>query len=151
MTGLILGIDPGVTTGFAMLEWAGTRYRAILGQLKGGGTLLCLAALCTSPVVDSIAIEDFVIGRGSQRAGAAGSWTRQVIAHAEDCARVPVHKRSAATVKPWATDKRLAAISGFTTGLPHAGDALRQAIFSAVKDHGWPDPLTLGTDRADPA
>lgn len=143
---IILGIDPGTTTGFASLPIVegvgGPRYgQPVLGQLKGTtGTLYALDLMLRA--CDGVAIEAFVIGRGSQRAGAAGAWTREVISFVWPTDR-PVCSRSAATVKPWATDKRLAALGADITGLPHAGDALRHALYSAVRDHGWPDPLTL--------
>jgi hypothetical protein len=47
-------------------------------------------------------------------------------------------------VKPWATDTRLAAAGLMepTTGMRHARDAARHALFAAVKTYGLPDPLS---------
>jgi hypothetical protein len=52
--------------------------------------------------------------------------------------------RTAALVKPWATDKRLVAagLLDITRGLPHARDGARHALFSAHHDSGAPDPLS---------
>jgi hypothetical protein len=145
---IILGVDPGETTGWCMLELLGHAGMApILGQLKGrAGTLYALELLLQE--ADAVAVEGFVVGRRSMRAGAAGGWTRELVGllptlashHGKRC-RV----RSASEVKPWATDKRLDALRVDYVGLPHAADAARHAIFSAVKDYGRPDPLSRVT------
>lgn len=139
----ILGVDPGKTTGYCILTFTRGRYIIIPGQMVGAaGTMYALGELARG--VEGVAVEQFVIGRTSQRAGAAGVQTRRVIGHLTERAsslKVPCALRSAADVKPWATDKRLAAMGLDLTGLPHAGDAVRHALFSAVKDFGCPDPL----------
>lgn len=52
--------------------------------------------------------------------------------------------RSAANVKPWASDRRLAG-AGFlhlTNGMRHARDGSRHALYAAVRDCGMRDPLS---------
>ena len=63
----------------------------------------------------------------------AGRITRELIA--ELTRHAPMHVRPAVTVKRWATDKRLeaAGLIGPTRGLPHARDAARHALYTAVK------------------
>lgn len=141
---IILGVDPGETTGWAMLECLGhSGLVPVIGQLKGhGGTLYMLELLLEK--ADMLAVESFVVGRGSMRSGAAGAWTRELVGVLPALAEARGKRwvlRTAAQVKPWATDKRLAAVRANLVGLPHAADALRHALFSAVRDHGRPDPL----------
>jgi hypothetical protein len=54
------------------------------------------------------------------------------------------YARSAADVKPWATDTRLqaAGLLDLTKGMRHARDAARHALFCAVCDFGLTDPLS---------
>jgi len=145
---IILGVDPGETTGWCMLELLGHSGMApILGQLKGrAGTLYALELLLRH--ADALAVEGFVVGRRSMRAGAAGGWTRELVGLLPGLAEThgkPCRVRTAAQVKPWATDRRLDTLRVDYAGLPHAADAARHAIFSAVKDHGRPDPLSRVT------
>lgn len=154
----IIGIDPGPTPGLVGL---GTRCRA--GEktpfLASVDTVQCSHSVLIS-VLDGLwdswnsavrlAVEQFVVGpRASRsRTSSAGVATRELINEIERWAKLhslpePVLRR-AADVKPWATDTRLHAAGLLLPmrGLQHARDAARHALFSAVKDHGLPDPLS---------
>lgn len=144
----ILGIDPGGTTGFALLQnVGGVLSLAVVGQTPG---------LDAQSIQDEIrdyqewagdemhlACEDFVLrGRASRRNG-GGTADLVGAVRAIGGARF----RTAAMVKPWATSKRLALLGNvhLLTGKPHAADAARHALYSGVRDFGWSDPLSRVT------
>lgn len=102
-----------------------------------------------------IALERFIVGRRAAQSStpAAGAITRGMVGAIEAWAErnsVECIARAAADIKPWAVDKRLAAtrpvgnpgLLDLTTGMRHARDAARHALFCAVKDYGLPDPLS---------
>lgn len=150
-----IGVDPGPIPGFVML-WprtpravdidvvqcsAKTATTVLWGLLNRNRRLLD-----RTPCV--VQIEAFVIGRGSMRSAGAGAQTRDLIGRlireAENQPNVSVVQRSAAQVKPWATDARLdaAGLLEATKGMRHARDAARHALFAAVHDGALPDPLS---------
>jgi hypothetical protein len=152
----VIGIDPGPIPGIVRL------------QLDDRGSLMDAQALQVTPdliepVLDLlaqddqpvIAVERFVVGRraGRSSTAAAGATTRNMIGVVEawaDRNSVRCIARAAADVKPWATDKRLDAaglLDPVTTGMRHARDAARHALFCAVKDLGLPDPLSSKASR----
>lgn len=151
MTGpdLVLGVDPGRTTGICL--FAPAERTAELAQLSPGLVPVLLDGLIGE--VAMVAVEEYVIGPRSARSSdaGAGAVTRELIgalrawAGAHD---VPCRVRSAAYVKPWATDARLTA-AGITaprgTGMRHALDGGRHALFAARSDLGFPDPLSRST------
>ncbi|TDB80191.1 hypothetical protein E1091_19330 [Micromonospora fluostatini] len=100
--------------------------------------------------VEVVAYERFVVGRraGQSSSAAAGERTRTMVGEVEAWARGAqwrrVYARSAAEVKPWATDLRLAAagLLDLTKGMRHARDAARHALYCAVRDLGLADPLS---------
>jgi hypothetical protein len=114
--------------------------------------LLDYAGPTREPIV--VAIEKFVVRRraAASSTAAAGATTRDLVGQLEATAldvrrrtaEVRVVLRSAAEVKPWATDTRLeaAGLLSACTGMRHARDAARHALFAAVKDAGAPDPLS---------
>ena len=149
---LIVGADPGRTTGIAVLSVFDRELtnhsliqctpdvpRWLVGHLfehaQPGSRLV-------------LAVERFVVrsraGRSSD--AAAGEITRDLIGAL--CAigelhGAAVYLRSAAEVKPWASDTRLAAVGmNISSSMRHAGDAARHALFAAVRDCGLPDPLS---------
>lgn len=141
----VLGIDPGPTTGLFLLE------------LNGGVLWSVNAAQCTygmaGTVIDAIvqdrtdtllAVERFVVGRKSMRAGKSGEITRDLIGALRDTYGTSVVLQTAAEAKAWGTDKRLDAAGLLTsvTGMRHAKDAARHALYAAVKHCGYPDPLS---------
>lgn len=180
----ILGIDPGGTTGVALLQMRpgadGTpRYapakalQVKTSELGADGTMARIreefAELWpTRLTADTmprliLAVEAFVIGDRTVRSKhpEAGAAAREIIAHLRQLAfqsGIPMFERSASQVKPWATDNRLRAAGGATgfktlhaatTGLPHARDAFRHALFAARHDVHWPDPLSVAYSGVD--
>lgn len=154
-----IGIDPGPVPGIVHLEKRGSRLLVDAIQCTSGvaPTLLysllneCRSCLGQAPAI--VAIERFVVGRGSMKGGRAGEVTRDLIGRlqkqAADQPNVKVVMRSASEVKPWATDDRLAHADLLepTKGMRHARDAARHALFAAVKDGGLPDPMSKRSGR----
>ena len=156
-----LGIDPGPTPGFVLIasiagKPAGRVFFTRVVQCDRNsalGTLRMMLGGADAPAIDQVvAIEKFVIGRGSMKSGMAGQVTRGLVESlhglaVEMGARVVV--RSASEVKPWATDLRLdkAGLLDATKGMRHARDAARHALFAAVKDGALPDPFSTRSNR----
>lgn len=144
-----LGVDPGGTTGVAIVEYAPGKGYSL--EMHGGitGTLEettpTLAAFLFASV--PVAVERFVVSRraGRSKSAHAGEKARSVIGWLlADCAAIGVrtHQATAAEAKAWATDKRLSAAGFvFTNGRPHSKDAARHALYTLVKHYGCPDPL----------
>jgi hypothetical protein len=151
----VIGIDPGPIPGVVRLQLAGQQPPRLVDvqilQCTPEVLTDVLEALIQDASFAVIALERFVVGRRSARSStpAAGVATRGLIGEVEGWARdghVRVVTRSAAEVKPWATDERLAAVEAGlweqTRGMRHARDAGRHALFCAVKEFGLPDPLS---------
>ena len=145
-----LGIDPGPTPGFVLLmPHAGGRggISVRVVQCDRATALGTLDMLLNRELDTVVAIERFVVGRGSMKSGMAGEVTRGLVdslaMYARDKGAGTV-LRSASEVKPWATDTRLdaAGLLDPTKGMRHARDAARHALFAAVKDGVLPDPLS---------
>lgn len=139
----VLGVDPGVTTG---VFWLAATGPPLAYQCNASGAYPLVAFLLEAndgPAQVILAGERFVPGRGPGARGAAATATRAVIADLDGLSD-GWHWRSAAQVKPWATDRRLAAagLAAHCHGMPHAADAARHALFAAVHDAGYPDPLS---------
>jgi len=144
----ILGVDPGRTTGIALLDAGGA---AVLVQSSPEGVLTIVEALFRRTVDQgsgvALSVERFVSGpRSGKLATPVGAAiARQLIGELTAWARatdVVVYLRSAGEVKPWATDARLNEIKVVRVGMPHAADALRHALYTGVKAYGFPDPLS---------
>lgn len=147
----LVGIDPGPIVGISLL-WLdfGPSDPVTIGareamQVTPGILVEVLNAL----TADAVAVERFVVGPRAGRSGTptAGATAREVVDRVERWAardRCPIHLRSAAEVKPWATDARLGAAGLLvpTVGMGHARDAARHALYAAVKSYGLPDPLS---------
>lgn len=150
---IVIGIDPGPTTGFAVLRWDGepgawrlaTRNHAVF-QCAHGSALWLFDRLIEEHPHVRVAIERFILGRISRASKHDGEITRDLIGALVD--RIvdmdASRWRPAAAVKPWATDDRLAyaGLLDPTKGMPHARDAGRHALFSGVSDYGAPDPMS---------
>lgn len=137
----VLGVDPGMTTG---LFWLPVTGLPLAFQCNAPGAYPLASWLLEAhdgPVTVTCAGERFTAGRGAGARGLPATATRKVIADLDGLAQW--HWRSAAQVKPWATDRRLAAagLAQACHGMPHAADAARHALFAAVHDAGYPDPL----------
>lgn len=151
----IIGIDPGPITGVALLLINNDLPR-LIGRSALQTTPDLLSAVLTGLChrmperLTAVAIERFVVGSRAGRSSTAnaGEMARDVVALVADLTLTlgpyPVYQRSAAEVKPWATDDRLTAagITEVTTGMRHARDAGRHALFCACRDFGLPDPLS---------
>jgi hypothetical protein len=148
----ILGVDPGGTTGIALLDTeGGVKQNLALAQVNRHASLTLIWALadrCRDQGAEiAVAVERFVSGpRSGKLATPKGATTARLVigeitAWAE-ASEVPVYLRSAGEVKPWASDARLDKVVKDRRGMPHAVDALRHALFCAVRDYGMPDPLS---------
>jgi hypothetical protein len=163
---LVVGADPGQTTGLCALLYENhllvrwfvlqTTASSVGGLTRGllsPSVILAPdsrrsgATECTVHAT-VLAIERFVVGQRAARSqhAAAGRTTRELVEelrHVGATAGARVVLRSAADVKPWATNGRLraAGLLSHLTGLPHAADACRHGLFAAVNDCGVPDPL----------
>lgn len=155
----IIGIDPGPVVGLCVLE-QGAYRRIQTVRLVQADSLTALMLVMewgrhgalsmprdTAPTRTHLVVERFVDGRRSARvAGRHGSQAaRDFIANLGFSVHRPAVQRNAAQVKPWATDRRLS-VAGIEIANPstmrHALDAGRHALYAAVFDCGWPDPLT---------
>lgn len=155
MRALIVGVDPGPIPGVVVLalENGKNLVDPSVFQCDPGSALWVVTESLASEVVSwdvkMLAVERFVVGPRAARSSSAksGATTRDLIGNLQaigELAGARVHLRSAAEVKPWATDARLDTfgLMGATRGMPHARDGGRHALFSAVKDCGLPDPLS---------
>lgn len=138
----VLGVDPGPATGICWLSLPGP---VLVFQCNAPGAYPLASWLLEAnegPARIIAAGERFIAGRGAGARGAHAGVTRQVISDLDSLAEW--HWRSAAQVKPWATDARLKAAGLLEQchGMPHAADGSRHALFAAVHDGGYPDPLS---------
>jgi hypothetical protein len=153
----VIGVDPGPIPGIVRLQLADrqpTRLVDVQALQVTPDVLTCVLEALTQDDLAAIALERFVVGRRAARSStpAAGVATRSLVGEVEGWARdghVRILTRSAAEVKPWATDERLeaAGLLELTKGMRHARDAGRHALFCAVKEFGLPDPLSKDWSR----
>lgn len=125
----ILGVDPGPRPGVVVLELAGGRVLAVHKvDWPALGGLVATAHL--------VALERFVLGRGTLRKTKAG--TEETLAQVGEVRKLceqagtRLVEYPAGVVKPWATDARLREFGAYVTG-DHYRDAARHALFSAVR------------------
>lgn len=148
---IIIGVDPGPTTGICVLR---TDSDPVLIQVNHGYTIGVLQDMVdTHKPTDFIAVESWAFGRGR---GREAKITQDLISDIQLLwGPLLVRQRTANAVKAWATDKRLYAVSSEfkrdATGMRHARDAGRHALFCAVHDAGMPDPLSRKVDHAETA
>lgn len=153
----VIGVDPGPLPGVVALRLLDQRARIRLDRAYQVKPYLLeqylddLTSELELPYPEQfiVAVERFVVGTRASRSRAAqdGAVTRDMVGAVKAWGRarnVQVHNRSAAEVKPWATDIRLeaAGLLAPTKGMRHARDGARHALFCAVKDYGLPDPLS---------
>lgn len=145
----VLGADPGATTGLARLDLDGFREPQLIQVTDPSLVLATMDDLLGAQAPDEVlfAIEQFVVGYRSARSSTpkAGRTTRDLIGTMQLWALergIRVVLRSASEVKPWATDIRLRAAGLYLRGAPHARDAGRHALFAAVHNCRYPDPLS---------
>lgn len=155
MAAHVVGIDPGPVPGIVSLLVEDGRLTEVAVAQVSAELLPCvlLAVLERQEVRTLVQVEAFVVGKKSMRSGAAGAATRDMVGQVAqtviDFGRGRDHavhyaQRSASQVKPWSTDARLVAagLSSRCSGMRHARDAARHALWSAVHDAGLPDPLS---------
>jgi len=147
----VIGVDPGPVPGIVALHFDRVRLGPVdVIQCSAGVSGEILDHLLSIPLWPRtlVQIERFVVGRGSMKSGRHGAVTRNQVGALKEIARTHcgdwVFERSAAAVKPWAVDDRLARAGLLepTKGMTHARDAARHALFCAVRDGGIPDPLS---------
>lgn len=146
----VIGIDPGPLPGIVRLQLdQGKLVDAQALQVTPGLLVTVLDGINAETEVEALAYERFVVGRRAAQSSsaAAGARTRNMVGELEAWANPSWRKvfaRSAAEVKPWATDARLdaAGLLDLTKGMRHARDAARHALFCAVRDFGLADPLS---------
>lgn len=151
MSALIIGVDPGLTTGvFAVTYDDALRLSSepIALQIHGseGVVPIVRTLLARKPSFDPlIAVEQFVVGNRASRSSSAhaGRVTRALIAELHELDE-QVFLRSASLVKTWATDKRLeaAGLLDAAKAMGHARDAARHALYAAVHCGLAHDPLS---------
>lgn len=154
---MVIGVDPGPTPGVCRLIYRDgvlTEFRIFQTNHEGCFELVnwlmpYVVDFDPDPCARRVlAVERFVVGRASlvSSGGDAGQITRDMIGALSGLAArgVEVVTRSAAEVKPWAIDERLkkAGLLSRVLGMPHARDAVRHALYSAVADLGVRDPLS---------
>ena len=142
---VILGADPGLTTGLAVLDLERRTFE--LAQLSPLLVMPMVRTLIDRYDVAGVACERFVVGPRASRSATprGGQLARELEAQIDDLGRahsIKVMRRSASQVKPWATAERLKAAGITTRGMPHALDGARHALYAAVLDFGFPDPLS---------
>lgn len=162
MITMVLGADPGSTTGLCLLHLEPTydipgvtSPPVIKSRLVFGCNALAVFPLAQflmeineGPARIIATGETFVPGRGAGARGHGAADARAVI---EDLKALPLnwHWNTAAVVKAWATDERLkaAGLYDMTAKMIDARDAARHALFGAVKYAGLPDPLSRKAAR----
>lgn len=156
MSAHVVGVDPGPVPGIAsLLIGRGRLTEVVVAQVSAELLPDVLRTLLERHRVRTvIQVETFVVGKRSMRSGAAGAVTRDLVGQAAQTViefgrsrpdhAVHYAQRTASQVKPWATDARLVAagLSSRCSGMRHARDAARHALWAAVHDAGLPDPLS---------
>lgn len=140
----VLGIDPGPEPGVVVLQIHNGRV-----ENAGRGRPDQIESFAAS--ADLVALERFLIGRGTARKTKAG--TLETLAQIEQIrqlcqqAGTRLVEYPAGAVKPWATDERLRAYGCYVTG-DHHRDAARHALFAAVRSGLLPRrPVDTGNAR----
>lgn len=149
---VIVGVDPGGTTGLTRLSYNDGRLRCRLAQTDPetahelAGYWLRGANLPGTRTI--LTVEAFVVSGRSGRSGtaSAGAAARDLIGKLVAVAAqtgADFVSRPAGIVKPWATDRRITA-AGITIPpkMRDAADAVRHGLFAARHDGGQPDPLS---------
>jgi hypothetical protein len=147
---LIIGVDPGGTTGLAAVEYTERDGYAL--PFSDAFPLLPIEAVATiesyigalGTDVWWIAAERFVVSRraGRSSSAAAGQRARDILGALQSAFPGRIRLRNAGAAKAWATDRRVKAAGLWPTqGRPHTTDAVRHALLMQVQ-LGNPDPLS---------
>jgi hypothetical protein len=154
---LVVGVDPGQVTGIVALPYLdGRQLTPMVLQCDHYSAVPLVEAILRSGwhrPADSrlvLVVEQFVVSTRAAKSGTAeaGRITRAMIADLD--ALEPVLTQTAGQVKPWATDRRLAAAGLLTptSKLPHARDAARHALYAGVVKHLVRDPMSAAHQAA---
>lgn len=141
-----MGVDPGPSTGIALLNLDfDLGYGWEVFQCYGGSAYWLLDKIYQDYCPRAVAVEEFIPSNRAGTTGKDAQLTRGIADYAVSQAyqRLPfVVARPAGTVKPWATDKRLG-MTDFPWGtkFKDARDAGRHALYCAVWDGKERDPL----------
>ena len=152
---VVVAVDPGSTTGIAILQYKGgylEKHNILQAEGSSAASTLeyMLAGVHASDAESRRlgVIELFVTARGTANTKDANI-TRELVPVIDMYLKVfeyTVYRQKAADVKLWATDKRLKAVFPSATssinGKARDGwDAARHAMYVATKHGGVPDPL----------
>jgi hypothetical protein len=151
----VIGIDPGPTTGVSFIDYLDTAPQPIqieIFQMPAAAVEHFLEAYIGwwykgDKITAKFAqIEKFVTGQSAGTKGKAAELTRQCVMRQAEMLQLfgyAVKIRSAAEVKPWASDKRLEKLgcTASKSSLVHGRDGARHGMYTAVKDAGKADPL----------
>lgn len=153
---LVIGVDPGGTTGLAAVEYTPERGYRLVAHLGVpfsppevvGHIATWQVTLAELAHTDAwwIAAERFVVSRraGRSATAAAGQRARDTLGALEAAFPGRIKLRNAAAAKGWATDARLKAAGLWPVqGRPHTTDAARHALYFQVVNLGNPDPLSM--------
>jgi hypothetical protein len=145
-----IGVDPGVTCGIAWCFYAGKWDTRAASCDPDGMRFILESVLCHFAVDLEIPVlvcgEKFVTGNKPGTKGVNADVTRASLSEVEALAKLFANThyvaQTAAEVKPWATDRRLAAI-GFPLApkMKDSRDAGRHMLFGAVRSGRAADPL----------
>lgn len=146
-----MGIDPGPSTGLALLFVHDDGYwEWMVFQVDGwNGAFWLIQELYAHFCPNLVAVEKFIPMNKGGTSGKDAELTRRIAEHSYQLVptikRIPAavsRLRKAADVKPWATDKRLEK-AGFPWGakFKDARDAGRHVLYAAVLDGKERDPL----------
>lgn len=141
----VVGVDPGGTTGVAVVVWDDLQRCYRLG--------LVLATPMPAGIIeqdiddlmpDAVAVERFVVGRRAARSKSAGAGAKARDIIGALTAHFPqLYQHSAHDAKKWATDERLKAAGLYRPDSgPHIRDATRHALFALRRHYRTPDPLS---------
>jgi hypothetical protein len=154
----VFGVDPGPTPGIAMLHYVDGRLaHANLVQATWPVSVEIFCSLMDNGrakwPMTLVGCERFVTRGRTDRSGRLTLDLVGMLQQLCDEQEVAFLQRTASQVKTWATDNRLKAVAqprpatgktllDLTTGMRHARDAARHALFTAVHDGLIPDPLS---------
>lgn len=150
----VIGVDPGETTGISFLDYIGIRLVGTMQvQVDSTSSVALLESVLKAHYSDPEvvvqrwgAVEDFIPSNSPGTKGESAAVTRYqtvVLAETLQLWGYSVTRRKKAEVSPWATDKVLkaAGLMREPTGMRHANDASRHALYRAVHDAHMPNPL----------
>lgn len=145
----VIGIDPGSTTGLARLDLDGFRDPVLTQATDPAQVITEIERLIGAQAPEEVllAAEQFVVGPRAGRSStpSGGKAARLIIGSLVVFAAergITLRLRPAVVAKKWATDHRLREAGLYVKGAPHARDAARHALYAAVADGRFPDPLS---------